>query len=180
MEIYVMRHGETIWNRKGITQGYSKNRLSEFGKRQVVEAREKYKDIDFDLIISSPMVRTVQTANLFNGERKIKIIKDNRLREIDMGIFTGRKFDSLSEDEIILKSERSADAKMESLFSLYQRVSDFVDEIKQKYSDKKLLIVTHGLPATYIEMMEKHREFDIDIYGSKQLFMNAEIKKIII
>ena len=55
MEIYVMRHGRTIWNEKHICQGRSQNRLSKFGKSQVEEQATKYKDVKIDYIFSSPL-----------------------------------------------------------------------------------------------------------------------------
>ena len=50
MEIYIMRHGETVWNAKGIIQGRSNNRLSKNGKEQVKKQAEELKDIKFDYI----------------------------------------------------------------------------------------------------------------------------------
>lgn len=86
-----MRHGTTAWNEKGITQGRTNNRLSKSGK-VLTEQRAKdfaYKNID--IIFCSPLMRTVQTANIINKFHNVKIQKDDRLIEIDQGIFTGKK-----------------------------------------------------------------------------------------
>lgn len=51
----------------------------------------KYKDTKFDIIFCSPLMRTIQTANIINKFHNVKIVKDERLIEIDQGIFTGYK-----------------------------------------------------------------------------------------
>ena len=99
MKIYVMRHGTTVWNEKGITQGHTNNRLSKKGKILTEEVALKYKNINFDIIFCSPLMRTVQTANIMNKYHNSKIVKDSRLIEIDQGIFTGRSKYDLTEEE---------------------------------------------------------------------------------
>ena len=51
MEIYVMRHGRTIWNEKHICQGRSQNRLSQIGKLQTENQAIKFKDVNINLIL---------------------------------------------------------------------------------------------------------------------------------
>ncbi|MBI2630816.1 histidine phosphatase family protein [Candidatus Nomurabacteria bacterium] len=51
--LYLVRHGETEWNVKKITQGQSESTLTENGIRQAEETAEKLKDIKFDAIFSS-------------------------------------------------------------------------------------------------------------------------------
>ena len=56
MKIFVMRHGETVWNANGITQGRSNNRLSKNGKIQAEMTAEKLKTTKIDLIVCSPLM----------------------------------------------------------------------------------------------------------------------------
>ena len=91
MKIYVMRHGKTNWNENGTIQGRSNNRLSNNGKAVVEEVALKQKDTKFDIIFCSPLMRTMQTANIMNQYHNVKILKDERLIEIEQGIFTRRK-----------------------------------------------------------------------------------------
>ena len=97
MNLYVMRHGTTVWNEKGITQGRSNNRLSKNGIELTELVSKKFKDIKFDVIISSPLMRTIQTANIMNKYHNVKVFKDDELLEIDQGIFTGHYKNSLTE-----------------------------------------------------------------------------------
>ena len=133
MNLYVMRHGTTVWNEKKITQGHSQNRLSQSGKELVEQVAKKYKDVKFDVIISSPLFRTIQTSNIMNKYHNAKIIKDNLLIEIDQGLFTGRSAKTLTEEEIILKKQRSKFAKMESFEECFERVKGFMQIFKNKY-----------------------------------------------
>ncbi len=176
MKIFVMRHGQTVWNKKGITQGRSKNRLSKEGLLQAEESARILKYEKIDLIISSPIMRTVQTANIMNKYHNIKIIKDDKITEIDQGIFTGRKYASLTEEEKQIKAKTSKSAGMESFENVAKRVQDFVEEIKQKYNEKTLLIVTHNITASAIEAYIKNEKFDMQIFRNKINFKNAEVK----
>ena len=61
-----MRHGTTVWNEKGITQGRSSNMLSQSGKALTEQAANMLKDVQIDVIFASPLMRTMQTANIIN------------------------------------------------------------------------------------------------------------------
>lgn len=70
MKLYVVRHGETDWNKNFLMQGNTNTDLNETGISQAKEIREKLKDIDFDVCYSSPLSRAYNTA---------KIICDNKV-----------------------------------------------------------------------------------------------------
>ena len=175
MKIYVMRHGTTVWNEKGITQGHTNNRLSKNGKHEVEQVALMYKDVTFDVIFSSPLMRTMQTSNIMNKYHNLKIIKDKRLIEIDQGIFTGRRKNSLSEEERKLKFSHAKECGMESYESVCDRVKDFIDELLTERTYGNVLIVTHNVNAGLIfEILDKKVDFGID--GHLRSFDNAEVK----
>lgn len=178
MKIYVMRHGETVWNSKGITQGRSNNRLSKNGKIQAEMTAEKLKNKKIDFIICSPLMRTVQTANIINKNHGVKIIKNEKINEVEQGIFTGRKFASLSNEEKQIKSQRLESAGMEQIYEVVERIKNFIEEIKQKYEDKIILVVTHNLVACAIESLAKFGDFNDEYFRKKVNFSNAELKEI--
>jgi len=107
-EIYFIRHGETEWNKLGLGQG-SRNDipLNKIGEKQA-KITGKYlndyrqKDKDFDLIISSPLLRTKKTAEIIAKEIGYKkdIIYMDELKEIDQGLISiGIKHDELKKDK---------------------------------------------------------------------------------
>ena len=75
MKIYVLRHGTTFWNEEGRTQGRRQNKLSENGKKLAELTAEKLKDKQIDIVYASPLMRTMQTANIVNKYHNAKIIK---------------------------------------------------------------------------------------------------------
>lgn len=180
MNLYVMRHGTTIWNEKGITQGRTNNRLSKQGKLLTENVAEKLKDIKLDVIVSSPLMRTIQTANIINKYHNVKVIKDINLIEIDQGIFSGRKKSSLSEKEQLLRNTRSKQAGMETYEECFDRIKFFVENIKQKYNYKNILVVTHNCCATFIEDVINNKEINFNNNIFLRNFKNAEVKKFII
>lgn len=177
MNIFVMRHGTTVWNEKGITQGRTNNKLSKAGIEITNKRANEYKNVKFDVIYCSPLMRTIQTANIMNVYHRVKIIKDPRLIEIDQGIFTGRSKDDISEEERILKNNRAQSCGMESYKSVYDRCKDFISYIKNNSSYQNILIVTHNCNATLLENVLL--EVEVDYKNDKHLrnFSNAEIKE---
>ena len=89
-ELLILRHGITVWNELKITQGRTNNSLSERGEKEVENTALAFKDKKVDLIYCSPLKRTIQTAEIFNFFHNSPIIFDDRLIEIDQGIFSGR------------------------------------------------------------------------------------------
>ena len=180
MKLIITRHGQTVWNKHKRTQGRVHNRLSKEGIISVQNIAEKLKNVKIDYIFSSPLLRAVQTANLINKNHNKKIIKDQRLTDIDQGSFTGRYFDTLTSEELIIKNNRDKKYGMESLWELYDRVNDFLSFLKQNYPSSTILIVTHSGVASFIELSTKHAEFDPEIFARTDLFQNAEFKEIMI
>ena len=85
MNIYVVRHGQTDWNKENKLQGNTDIELNDNGRKQALDLKGELKNIDYDIIISSPLKRAIQTAELINNNKPI-IIEDN-LRERSFGDF---------------------------------------------------------------------------------------------
>lgn len=64
MKIYMIRHGQTEWNASGRLQGQTDIPLNENGRELAVKVGEALKEIPFDRVISSPLLRSVETAQL--------------------------------------------------------------------------------------------------------------------
>lgn len=177
MICYIMRHGTTVWNEKGITQGRSNNRLSRAGVELAEIAAEQNKNTYFGVILSSPLMRTMQTANIMNKFHNVKIIKNELLTEIDQGYFTGKKRSRLSDFEAKKRSERSKDFGMESYSQAFERAKEFANYLKElKYEN--VLIVTHNCIATFLYGILTNKAVDFNDYHSCKGFDNAEIRKI--
>lgn len=176
MNIYVMRHGTTVWNEKGITQGRTNNRLSKSGKTLTEQVALENKNTSFDVIFCSPLMRTMQTANIMNKHHGAKIIKDNRLVEIDQGIFSGKSKYDISEEQMKLKLARSKECGMESYQSVYERVEKFVNELVENKKYQNVLIVTHNVTASFIDDILNGVKIDFENDKHLRNFANAELK----
>ena len=90
MKFYYIRHGQTDWNLAEKMQGgQTEKDLNEKGVKQAIETREKLKNIEYDILICSPMNRAIQTAQIINEGRNVPIIIDERLRERRLGEMEG-------------------------------------------------------------------------------------------
>lgn len=179
MNIYLMRHGKTVWNEKGITQGHSNNRLSQNGKIITKKVAEENKNSKIDIIFCSPLMRTVQTANIMNKFHGAKIIKDPLLIEIDQGIFTGRHKDNYSKKEKEQIFARDPSCGMESYQSVIFRSKQFIENLKTSSFDN-VLIVTHNVNASLLERILLKQSIDLSNPSHTRCFNQAELKKFTI
>lgn len=172
-----MRHGTTVWNEKGITQGRSKNRLSQAGVILTKKVAERFAKEKVDVIYVSPLMRTVQTANIINKFHNVKVVKDERLTEVDQGIFTGRIFKTLTDEEKKLKSSRSAKAGMESMQNVGKRVKEFSSWLLKDCPYNNVLIITHNVCASMLATILQGVKIDYANSSHVHCFDNAEMKK---
>ena len=142
MNVYVVRHGRTDWNDKGLTQGKSDVPINEKGIKQAMEAKDKLKNVTFDVCISSPLKRTLQTAKIItNG--KCNIITSDLLLERDMGDFEGKNHALYSKHNYWNYKENSGYKNVEPVKDLLKRTKTFIVELK-KSNYKNVLIVSHA------------------------------------
>lgn len=92
MKIYLMRHGETDWNKAKRLQGRSDIPLNEFGIALAKKTAEGMKDIAFDAVFASPLKRALVTAQTVVGDRDVPIVTDERLMELCFGDGEGENF----------------------------------------------------------------------------------------
>ena len=90
-QITFLRHGESVGNRDGIVQGQADFPLSEEGIRQVTELAGKWQaqERQFDVIITSPLVRARQTAEIIADHLGSEVIEDPIWQERNRGKFAG-------------------------------------------------------------------------------------------
>jgi len=152
---YLLRHGHSIRQVKKIAMCWPEKihcPLTKKGVEATKLAARKLKGKKIDLIFSSDLLRTKQTAEILTKETGAKIIFDKRLREYNVGIFNGK--DPKLAWEHLEKSGNLVSAKLpkgESIIDLRKRVVNFLKEINNKYQDKNILIVSHEFPLTFIE-----------------------------
>lgn len=153
MEIYIVRHGETVWNQSRLLQGSRDIELSKEGREAAIIRGEQLKEIDFDIIYSSPLSRAYETASIIRGDRKIEIVKDERLREINFGVNEGQSSLELQKDKkhpfykfFHDPGNYQAPEGGESLKDVAVRTKEFMEQVIEPQKDKlnRILIAGHG------------------------------------
>ncbi len=152
---FFMRHGEAESNVKGMVacRVEDNDNLIEAGKQQVLSSAKQLKEKNIDLIFSSDILRTKETAEIVKKEisTEKEIIFDKRLREWNVGKFDGKtwheykKFARQHDDWYSFIPEGG-----ESFKDIKIRVFDFIYELENKYQGKNILIVTHQAPIVVI------------------------------
>jgi len=88
--VYLVRHGETDWNKIGKIQGHADVPLNEYGRRLAVLTAEGLRDVPFEKVYSSPLKRARETADIIQGDRGLEIADDDRLMEMGFGDGEGK------------------------------------------------------------------------------------------
>ena len=151
MNIYVVRHGQTEWNVLKKMQGSADIPLNEKGIEQAKKTKYNLENIDIDLIFCSPLMRAKQTAEVINEDRNLNITFDERLRERNYGEFEGTSKSSFNYNDFWAYGKNLKYDKAENVQDFFKRIYCFLDDIKEKYSDKNILIVCHAGVVKAIE-----------------------------
>jgi isoleucyl-tRNA synthetase/phosphohistidine phosphatase SixA/N-acetylglutamate synthase-like GNAT family acetyltransferase len=148
-----LRHGEGEHNARGIYSGQADNAhsLTEKGRQQVTDTAQNLNACD--IIISSPFVRTRETAEIAQSVLKSKfgekipteVLFDERIQEPFFGELEGKK--------LIPTFKRLANKTTEKINSIQARVTDFVEDISQKHRGKNILVASHGSPIRHAECL---------------------------
>ncbi len=155
MELHLIRHGETNWNKERRVQGQSDSHLTDLGTQQAKELGQRIAHLEFDKIYCSSSLRTRQTAEYAFPELATEIKYLDELREIFLGPWEGHLYEDLAQSEPESHGHFWEQPHLfrlsgaESFFELQQRAIDAVAEIEAAHrtdsvSGRKVAIVSHG------------------------------------
>ena len=191
MNLIIVRHAETTENKKGkegILHGHTHGKLSRNGKEQAKKLADRISQDKVDIIYCSDLNRAKETLRPYLTLHKIKVIYTKELREVNRGIFTGKKMSeylSWKESETgkrwLNKFKRKSDEKVpggESLGDLKKRVSRILERIIKKEKGKNILILTHGKVKTMMLIYLLKKEYGK--YAKKYKIANTGISVITI
>ena len=155
--ITFLRHGQANNNVERVLTGRKPGvPLTEYGVQQAEWAARSLASMDITTVYSSPVQRTMQTAEIVAGRNSLEVTPDDRLIEIDMGRFTGMKYDDLiaKHGNIFQKFYRD-DAQLtelgvENFSSVRARVLDMVEYVLKRHPDENTVLVTHMDPIKAI------------------------------
>lgn len=167
--LYLIRHGETDWNKEKKFQGHTDIPLNFEGESQAESLSHKIKHFDIHHIFSSDLGRAFKTAQMalahhFAKNPQLDIPKSHHLRETNLGVAEGHYFEKFPEifgkkEFDLWKSNDLADWNFafpqgESKFEVCKRVMGFLEEKMKELvhnkdtvklpSERNMLIFTHG------------------------------------
>ncbi len=143
MVLYVTRHGATLKNELGLIQGQTECDLSNKGIEEAEKLATTVKNIDIDVVISSPLKRAYETARIIT-EGRLPINTDDRLIERDWGMCEGAHIEEVDTVKCWNFFLNTDDNGIERVQDLLARVSEFLEDVKVKYKDKNVLVVAHS------------------------------------
>lgn len=182
MELYLIRHGTTDWNKEAKFQGSVDIELNREGRELAGKLGERLENISFDTIFSSPLIRAYETACLIRGHKNIQIVRDERLREISFGGLEGIPYTQWIDTDHPRKYFFTAPDKYlppeggETFESVCQRTKDFIqneiEPLQKTNPDGRYMIVAHG--ALLAGMMCYMENYGVDQFWGHGLKGNCE------
>lgn len=154
MRLYIIRHGETDWNKERRLQGQVDIPLNEFGRKLALKTADALREIKFDAAFTSPLKRAKETAEIMIGKRNVPLYEEPLIIEMGFGTYEGLR--CKGEDNEIndpkfhyffdAPHKYQAPSGGESFETVTERVGRFLESLYQneRYLESNILIATHG------------------------------------
>ena len=142
-------HGTTYDNASKKCSGWKQVELNDLGKEQAANLGKINKNIKFDVIFTSDLIRAIDSVNI--AFPSVMKIQDKRLRECNYGDLDGK------DKSLIIYEEHIDDAfpNGESLKDVEKRIRSFIKDVIEKYKGKTIGIVAHRAPQLAFEVITK-------------------------
>ncbi len=148
--LYLIRHGETEWNKGGRYQGWTDIELSDDGKLQAELLAKRFHYMHLDAIYVSPLKRAIATAEPIAKEKGLPLILDEHFKEINFGEWEGHTVPELTEkygkpytDFFDNPFEHTMPGEG-SFHKVAERAMAGFEEIIKKHRGERVAIVSHG------------------------------------
>jgi len=149
--LYLVRHGETDWNRERRLQGVLDVPLNESGTTQAHRLADYFSTLSIAGVISSPLKRALATATILKEGCGCPLQVEPRLREVDHGSWSGLtlstiapRFPGLVCDDR-LRPEAFGVSGGEELHEVYDRVSAVLSDLVSTCEGRSMVVVSHGV-----------------------------------
>lgn len=188
MRLFLVRHGQTPWNKIHRNQGRSDIPLNEYGRELAMKTGQGLANVPFDLCITSPLKRAKETAMLILEGRNIPMLEDDRLMEISFGDYEGVSWLEENWDPKVPKDflyffdapeKYTTPPNGESFESLIARTGEFLNELcsQDEYKDKTILISTHG--AALMAMLNNIEPVPLKDFWGDGVHKNCAVSEVV-
>lgn len=185
MKLYIVRHGETDWNKSRRIQGQVDIPLNEFGKTLAKKTANGLKDISFDVCITSPLSRAKETARLILEGRDVLMLEDSRIMEMAFGSYEGKCLEK-DRQEVPEEFYRFFDDPEhfipgedgETFADVKKRTGEFLQDLYQRreYEQSNILITTHG--AALAGMLNYIKNAPLCAYWGQGVHKNCAVTEV--
>ncbi len=154
MNLILIRHGETDWNRTGRCQGVADIDLNDTGRRQIEELAHSLRDADIRAVYSSDLMRALRTAKRIASHHDLDVNIDKDLREMDQGDLEGLLFEEIRDRyaDVLREWRESPETLMlpggESLLQVEQRAWSVFEKLNRLHAGETVVAVSHNLTIT--------------------------------
>ena len=182
MQVFLLRHGETPFNRESRCQGVSDLELTELGEQQAGEVAAHLSEESIHAVYSSHLQRATQTARIVSRAHGVSITIEHDLRELDHGELEGLTFVQIRDkyEEFITRwRSEPADLRVpggERLADVDERAWRAVNRIVANHEDDHtILMVSHNFPILSVlcritqTPLNDYRTFHLDPCGLSHL-----------
>lgn len=151
LQVYLVRHGETVWNAARRIQGQSDSPLTEKGEQQAQQVGERVKSLGITHVIASDLGRARRTAEIIADACGCTVTLDARLRELNMGCLEQRPLDGLTEEEehwrktLVDGTTAGRIPGGESMAEMATRMHEALNALLELPAGSRPLIVSHGM-----------------------------------
>ena len=183
IRLVLIRHGQTEWNKSGRYQGQSDVKLSEEGLAQARCLAEHFPVAHLDAVYASDLTRAVLTAKGIADRKGLPVLKDPRLRELDLGPWESQFFGNIrhnfpEESEVFMHDPGSWKiAGAETAYDVIDRAYPALLEILDRHPDQSLAIVSHGVTIRCLLTRILNRSFAPD--ELLPIFQNTAVTKLL-
>ena len=149
-KLYLVRHGETEWNKVSKIQGKTDIELSDEGIKQAQLLAKRLACEDINFVYSSSLKRALKTAEIAAGCRECVIAKSDKYHEICLGPWEGMTINEIKEkysEHFRTYKEDPANFKLpgaETFLDLTERTYNSIMEIVSCHKGSNILLVSHG------------------------------------
>ncbi len=170
-KLFLVRHGETVWNKETRLQGGGSDiDLNDLGKKQAELAAEALRGEKLNAIACSTLKRALYTAQAIAGYHHLEVQTYSGLKEIDAGSIDGLKGEEISKTyPEFFKEWASGQIERipggESLHEVQARAWTVVEDLKKRYSPGRVVLVSH----TFVTSTIICRALGVDLRLSRRL-----------
>ncbi|MCL4545260.1 MAG: histidine phosphatase family protein [Chloroflexi bacterium] len=152
IRLYLVRHGQTLWNKELRYNGRTDLQLTTYGQRQAAAVGQRCRLLPLAALITSGLRRSIETASAINAARPeaIPIEVDTRWQEIDYGQAEGLRWADICQrfpEAARTWAANDPEARFpggESLADVATRVKEALTTVIQTQKDRSVALIAHG------------------------------------